>query len=188
MHSDIIWRTPSRCQCQSKCNHCRWQKEERQLQLLQWSWTLGKGLLLRLHNTNSELRTPVLFLGWNSGPPPRLNPESPICATLHIIFPIFGSHPVILICLPICISFSSIAFTLPYLLFPAFPSVMSVPPILLISDIPGHTSDPPGLSLCVHNTFQTWKVLCSLSVQTSSYISSTTPVCFLSSNLDLSST
>ena len=103
------------------------------------------------------------------------------------MFPIFGSPPVHLICFPIHISFSSITLTLPYLLFPAFPSVMPVPPVLLISKNPGHTSDPSGLSLYVHNTFWTWKVLCSL-IQTLSYINSTTPVCYLSSNLNLSST
>ena len=138
-------------------------------------------------NTNSELRTPIL-LRMYPDPPPRLDPKLPICATLHITFPIFGSHPALLTCLPFHISFSSIALTLPYLLFPAFPSVMPVLPALLISNISGYTSDPSGLSLYVHNTFRTWKVLCSLFVQTSSYISSTTPVCFLSSNLDLFST
>ena len=64
-------------------------------------------------------------------------------------------------------------FTLPYLFFPAFPSVMPVCFVLLISKIPGLLSDSIGLSLYVHNTFWTWKVLCSLFVQTSNYISRT---------------
>ena len=79
-------------------------------------------------------------------------------------------------------------FTLPYLSFPASPSVMPINPVLLTSIISGLLSDPSRLSLYVHNTFRTWIVLCSLFVQTSNYISRTTPVYFLSLNLDLSST
>ena len=37
-------------------------------------------------------------------------------------------------------------FTLPYLLFPALPSVMPVSPVLLTPDILGLLSDPTGLS------------------------------------------
>ena len=140
--------------------------------------TISLTVVTTLCNTNSELRTPVLLLGQtpillrDSIPsPPFVRP----CTS----FPTFGSYPVILICPPIRISFSSIALTLPYLLFPVFPSVMPVFPILLISDNSGHSSDPSGLSLYVHNTFWTWKVLCSLFIQMSSYISSTTPVYFL---------
>ena len=79
-------------------------------------------------------------------------------------------------------------FTLPYLSFPVLSSVMPIYFHLFISNIPGPPSDPSRLSLYVHNTFRTWIVLCSLSIQTSSYISRTTPVYFLSSNLNLSST
>ena len=76
-------------------------------------------------------------------------------------------------------------FTLPYLSFPASPSVMPVNPVLLTSIISRLLSDPSGLSLYVHNTFRTWIVLCSLFVQTSNYISRTTPVYFLSLNLNI---
>ena len=64
-------------------------------------------------------------------------------------------------------------FTLPYLLFPALLSVMPICSVLLISKFPESLSEPIGLSLYIHNTFQTWKVLCSLFVQTSNYISRT---------------
>ena len=123
-----------------------------------------------------------------SDPTPRPISEFPFNTSLHHLISDLRTLPLFLICPPFHIPFSSIALTLPYLLFPAFPSVMPVLPALLISDISGHTSDPSGLSLYIHNTYWTWKVLCSLFEQTSSYISSTTPVCFLSSNLDLSST
>ena len=133
----------------------------------------GISALLRLCVTptpNSELRS--------SSETRSLAPH--LCDPAHCTsFPTFRSYPVILICPPIHISFSSIALTLPYLLFPVFPSVMPVFPVLLISENSGHLSDPSGLSLYVHNTFRTWKVLCSLFIQTSSYISSTTPVYFL---------
>ena len=79
-------------------------------------------------------------------------------------------------------------FTLPYLSFPVLPSVMPVHSHLTHIRFLGPPSDPSGLSLCIHNTFWTCIVLCSLFVQTSSYISSTIPVCFFSSNLNLSST
>ena len=139
-------------------------------------------------NTNSNLQSPVLFLGptltllWDS------ILSSPLVWPCTNMFPTLRSDPYTLLCPPFCISFMSIAFTLPYLLFPAFPSVMPISSILLISEIPGLLSNFTGLSLYVHNTLWTCIVLCSLFVQTLSYISSTTPVCFLSLNLDLSST
>ena len=57
---------------------------------------------------------------------------------------------------------------------------MPICSILLISEFPGQPSNPIGLSLYVHNTFQTWKVLCSLFVQTLNYISRTNSCMFFS--------
>ena len=79
-------------------------------------------------------------------------------------------------------------FTLPYLSFPVLPSVMPIYFSLTHIRFLGPPSDPSGLSLYIHNTFRTWIVLCSPFIQTSNYISRTTPVYFLSSNLNLSST
>ena len=50
---------------------------------------------------------------------------------------------------------------------------MPVCSILLFSEFPESPSEPIGLSLYVHNTFRTWKVLCSLFAHTSNYISRT---------------
>ena len=138
----------------------------------------GDPAVTTLRNTNSKLRTLALPLGQTPVLLRDLIPSPPFVRPCTS-FPIFGSYPVILICLPIHISFLSIALTLPYLLFPVFPSVMPVFPVLLISEVFGHLSNPSGLSLYVHNAFWNWKVLCPLFVQTSSYISSTTPVYFL---------
>ena len=72
-------------------------------------------------------------------------------------------------------------FTLPYLLYPVLSLVMPVYFHLTHIRFLRPPSDPSGLSLYVHNTFWTWIVLCSLFVQTLSYISRTTPVYFLCS-------
>ena len=64
-----------------------------------------------------------------------------------ITFLILRSHPYLLLCLPFCISFTNIAFTLPYLLFPAFPSVMPICSVLLISKIPGLLSELLGFKV-----------------------------------------
>ena len=121
---------------------------------------------LQTPNSSSILRT-------NSDPTPRLIPESPICTTMYHSI----SNPRIPPLLPDMSSHSYFlfkhCFTLPYLLFPALPSVMPICSVLIISEFPESPSKPTGLSLYVHNTFRTWKVLCSLFVQTSNYISST---------------
>ena len=121
---------------------------------------------LQTLNSGSILRT-------NSDPIPRLIPESPICTTLYHSI----SNPQIPPLLPDMSSHSYFlfehCFTLPYLLFPVLPSAMPVCSALIISEFPAFPSEPIGLSLYVHNTFRTWKVLCSLFVQTSNYISRT---------------
>ena len=96
--------------------------------------------VLQLHN-NSELRTPVLLIGQTL----RLVPESPISTTLyHSIF-----NPQIL---PLLLDMVSLlyflfkhCFTLPYLLFPALPSVMPICSDLLISEFPKFPSVPVRL-------------------------------------------
>ena len=117
-------------------------------------------------NSSSILKT-------NSNPTPRLVPESPIGMTLyHSIsdsqippyIPVMSSHSYFLF---------EHCFTLPYLLFPALPSAMPVCSILLISEYPESPSNSIRLSLYIHNTFRTWKDLCSLFIQTSNYISRT---------------
>ena len=144
--------------------------------------------LLQLRVTQLQTPNSGPILRTNSNPTLRLVPELPIGMTLYHSI----SDPQIPPLLPDMSSHSYFlfehCFTLPYLLFPALPSVMPVCSVLLISEFPASLSNPSGLSLYVHNTFQTWIVLCSPFVQTSSYISSTTPVCFLSLNIDLSST
>ena len=119
-------------------------------------------ILLRPHNINSDLQTPVH--------PTPLRDLIPSPRSSDLTLP------------PIMSSLSYFlyehCFTLPYLSFPVFPSVMPIYFCLTHIRYSQTSVQFP----------QTWIVLCSLFVQTSSYISSTTPVCFLSLNLDLSST
>ena len=118
-------------------------------------------ILLRLHVI--QLRTPnsSSILRTNSDPTPRLDPKLPIGMTLYHSI----SNPQIPPLLPDMSSLSYFlfehCFTLPYLLFPALPSVMPVCSNLLISEFPASPSRPIGLSLYVHKTFRTWIVLCS---------------------------
>ena len=121
---------------------------------------------LQTPNSGSILRT-------NSYPTPRLDPELPIGTTLYHSI----SDPRIPPLLPDTSSLSYFlfehCFTLPYLLFPALPSAMPVCSDLFIFEFPASPSEPIRLSLYIHKTFRTWIVLCSLSIQTSNYISST---------------
>ena len=150
---------------------CRWGISTRDRNTDDNSWR--QGLMLQLRVT--QLRTPNSgsILRTISNPTPRLNPELPIGTTLYHSI----SNPWIPPLLPDMSSHSYFlfkhCFTLPYLLFPALPSAMPVCSILIISEFPESPSKPTRLSLYVHNTFWTWKVLCSLFVQTSNYISRT---------------
>ena len=121
---------------------------------------------LRFPNSGPILRT-------NSDPTLRLISESPICTTLYHPISNPWIPPLLLVMSSLSYFLFKHCFTLPYLLFPAFPSAMPVCSILLIPEFPESLSEPIGLSLNVHNTFQTWKVLCSLFVQTLNYISRT---------------
>ena len=137
-----------------------------------WQTMVKKGVLqlcvtqLQTPNSGSILRT-------NPDPTLRLILKSPICTTLYHSI----SDPRIPPLLPDMSSHSHFlfkhCFTLPYLLFPALPSAMPICSVLLISEFSTSPSELIGLSLYVHKTFRTWIVLCSLFVQTSSYISST---------------
>ena len=146
-------------------------------------WVLQADMMLWPCNINSDLRTLV-------HPTPHSETQSWVP---HWCNPALtrsrSSDPTLL---PVISSLSYFlyehCFTLPYLLFLVLPSVMPVHFRLTHIRFLGPLSNPSRLSLYVHNTFQTWIVLCSLFVQTLSYISRTTPVYFLSSNLDLSST
>ena len=136
--------------------------------------------VLRPRNINSNLRTPV-------HPTPHSETRSRVP---HWWGPALTRSQFLDLTLPpIISSFSYFLyehyFTLPYLSFPVLPLVMPIDFHLIHIRFLGPPSDPSGLSLYVHNTFWTWIVLCSLFVQTSSYISRATPVYFLSSNLDL---
>ena len=109
----------------------------------------------------------------------------PICTTLPYYVSESRTHPLYPFPSSLSHFLYKYCFTLPYLSFPASPSVMPINPILLTSVISGLLSDPSRLSLYVHNTFWTWIVLCSLLVQTSSYISRTTPVYFLREDVQI---
>ena len=109
----------------------------------------------------------------NPDPTPRLVPEFPIGTTLYHSISDPWIPPLLLRMVSLLYFLFEHCFTLPYLLFPALPSVMPVYSVLLISEFPESLSEPIRLSLYVHNTFQTWKVLSSLFVQTSNYISRT---------------
>ena len=129
--------------------------------------------VLQFHVTQLQTPNSSSILRTNSNPTPRLVPESPIDMTLYHSI----SDPQIPPLLPVMSSHSYFlfehCFTLPYLLFPALPSAMPGCSILLISKFPKSPSEPIGLSLYIHNTFWTWKVFCSLFVQTLNYISRT---------------
>ena len=135
-------------------------------------WDEG-GVVLQLCVTQLQTPNSSSILRTNPDPTPRLVPESPIGTTLYHSI----SNPQIPPLLPDMSSLLYIlfehCFTLPYLLFPALPSVMPLCSVLIISEFPASLSEPIRLSLYVYKTFQTWIVLCPLFVQTSSYISST---------------
>ena len=121
---------------------------------------------LQTLNSGSILRT-------MSDPTPELNPELPIGMTLYHSISDPQIPPLLLVMSSLSYFLFKHCFTLPYLLSPALPSAMPVCSDLLISKFPASLSESIGLSLYVHKTFRTWIVLCSLFVQTSSYISST---------------
>ena len=121
---------------------------------------------LQTPNSSPILRT-------NSNPTLRLVPEFPICMTLYHSISNPWIPPLLLVMSSLLYFLFEHCFTLPYLLFPALPSAMPICSVLLISEFRESPSDTTGLSLYVHNTFQTWKVLCSLFVQTLNYISRT---------------
>ena len=129
--------------------------------------------LLQLHVT--QLRTPnsSSILRTNSDHTPRLIPELPICTTLYHSISNPRIPPLLLVMSSLSYFLFKHCFILPYLLFPALPSVMPVYSVLFISVFPESLSEPIRLSLYLHNTFRTWKVLCSHFVQTLNYISRT---------------
>ena len=140
-------------------------------------------ILLQPRNINSDLRTlvhPTPHSETRSGVPHWCNPALTRSRSSDLtLLPVIS---------PLSYFLYEHCFTLPYLSFPVLPLVMPVYFHLTHIRFLRPPSDPSGLSLYVHNTFQTWIVLCSPFIQTLNYISRTTPVYFLSSNLDLSLT
>ena len=131
------------------------------------------GFMLRLHVTQLWTLNSGSILRTNSDPTLRLVPEFPIGTTLYHSISDPQIPPLLLDMVSLLYFLFKHCFTLPYLLFPALPSAMPVCSDLLISKFPESLSEPIRLSLYVHNTFRSWKVLCSLFVQTSNYISRT---------------
>ena len=129
--------------------------------------------LLQLHVTQLWTLNSGSILRTNSDPTLRLVPKLPIGMTLYHPISDPWIPPLLLVMSSLSHFLFEHCFTLPYLLFPALPSAMPVCSDLLISEFPTSPSEPIRLSLYVHNTFWTWKVLCSLFIQTSNYISRT---------------
>ena len=139
----------------------------------------GTMCLLQLRVTQPRTPNSGSILRTNSDPTLRLIPESPISTTLYHSISGLRIPPLLLDMVSLSYFLFEHCFTLPYLLFPAPPSVMPVCSVLLISEFLKSLSEPIRLSLYVHITFWTWKVLCSLFVQASNYISRTNSCMFL---------
>ena len=129
--------------------------------------------MLRLRVTQLQTPNSGSILRTNPDPTPRLVPEFPIGTTLYHSISDPQIPPLLLVMSSLLYFLFEHCFTLPYLLFPALPSAIPVCSALLISKFPKSSSKPIGLSLYTHNTFRTWKVLCSLFAHTSNYISRT---------------